>query len=496
MASGKLRSNKRSSATSTSTTTIIIFIPLSLLLLWLLTSNTLSPTPSPSRPAAATKTPNPVKPISRSQKPETHHVDHEDIPTHLPTDDNDNEKEESDDPKDEQSNSNTNPSNNDNKETNTENNEKSDDQSNSNTNPSNNNDQEMNTENNESTTTAQSQEGEEIRNGPEDTGVQETGAHEITDKDQRERIDEHQRQEDEQMMEPQKKDWESRDPRGAISRDQIEHDEAPVDESSDDTQKPWSTQADESVHEKERRRSGWSDSRNSSYEYTWRLCNATAGADYIPCLDNEKVISKIHNRKHHEHRERHCPEPSPDCLVPLPKGYKTRIDWPQSRDKIWYHNVPHTTLAEVKGHQNWVKMMGEFLTFPGGGTQFIHGALHYIDFLQEAVPDIGWGKHSRVVLDVGCGVASFGGYLFERDVLAMSFAPKDEHEAQVQMALERGIPAISAVMGSQRLPFPSRVFDIVHCARCRVPWHADGYLYNIIYNCFFSNVIINPLKEY
>ncbi|KAG1360630.1 putative methyltransferase PMT27 [Cocos nucifera] len=56
----------------------------------------------------------------------------------------------------------------------------------------------------------------------------------------------------------------------------------------------------------------------------------------------------------------------------------------------------------------------------------------------------------------------------------MSFAPKDEHEAQVQMALERGIPAISAVMGSQRLPFPSKVFDLVHCARCRVPWHAEG----------------------
>lgn len=29
-------------------------------------------------------------------------------------------------------------------------------------------------------------------------------------------------------------------------------------------------------------------------------------------------------------------------------------------------------------------------------------------------------------------------------------------------------------MGSQRLPFPSRVFDIVHFARCRVPWHAEG----------------------
>ncbi|GJS66521.1 probable methyltransferase PMT26 [Tanacetum coccineum] len=73
------------------------------------------------------------------------------------------------------------------------------------------------------------------------------------------------------------------------------------------------------------------------------------------------------------------------------------------------------------------------------------------------------------VLNVGCGVASFGEYLFDRDVLAMSFAPKDEHEAQVQFALERGIPAISSVLGTQRLPYPAIVFDIVHCARCRVP---------------------------
>ena len=51
--------------------------------------------------------------------------------------------------------------------------------------------------------------------------------------------------------------------------------------------------------------------------------------------------------------------------------------------QIWYYNVPHTKLAEVKGHQNWVKVTGEYLTFPGGGTQFKHGALHYIDFIQD-----------------------------------------------------------------------------------------------------------------
>ncbi|KAL0432083.1 UNVERIFIED_CONTAM: putative methyltransferase PMT27 [Sesamum radiatum] len=237
----------------------------------------------------------------------------------------------------------------------------------------------------------------------------------------------------------------------------------------------WSTQVDHSENQKERRKDhALKNKDRSTHGYTWHLCNVTTGTDYIPCLDNEKFIAKIHNRKHYEHRERHCPEEPPTCLVPLPKGYKRPIDWPQSRDKIWYHNVPHTLLAEVKGHQNWVKVSGEFITFPGGGTQFVHGALHYIDFIQQAVPDIAWGKRSRVVLDVGCGVASFGGYLFERDVLTMSFAPKDEHEAQVQFALERGIPAISAVMGSQRLQFPSKVFDVVHCARCRVPWHADG----------------------
>ncbi|KAL5215080.1 hypothetical protein ABZP36_004232 [Zizania latifolia] len=228
-------------------------------------------------------------------------------------------------------------------------------------------------------------------------------------------------------------------------------------------QGPWPTQAKAADSNKEHTAS-----------YTWKLCNAEAGADYIPCLDNLQAINKLRSTKHYEHRERHCPQHPPTCLVLLPEGYKNPITWPKSRDQIWYNNVPHTKLVEYKGHQNWVKVSGEFLTFPGGGTQFKHGALHYIDFIQEAKKDMAWGKRTRVVLDVGCGVASFGGYLFDRDVLTMSFAPKDEHEAQVQFALERGIPAISAVMGTKRLPFPSRVFDVVHCARCRVPWHIEG----------------------
>uniref|UniRef100_A0A453G711 Methyltransferase n=1 Tax=Aegilops tauschii subsp. strangulata TaxID=200361 RepID=A0A453G711_AEGTS len=232
------------------------------------------------------------------------------------------------------------------------------------------------------------------------------------------------------------------------------------------------TQAAESKNEKEAQAA--SKSSGDEITYSWKLCNSSAVTDYIPCLDNEKAIKKLHSTKHYEHRERHCPAEPPTCLVPLPEGYKRPIEWPKSRDKVWYSNVPHTKLAEYKGHQNWVKVSGDHLLFPGGGTQFKNGALHYIDTIQQALPDIAWGKRSRVILDVGCGVASFGGYMFDRDVLTMSFAPKDEHEAQVQFALERGIPAISAVMGTKRLPYPSRVFDVIHCARCRVPWHIEG----------------------
>lgn len=138
----------------------------------------------------------------------------------------------------------------------------------------------------------------------------------------------------------------------------------------------FSTQAAESASEKE------SQSPSSSKNYKWKTCNVTAGPDYIPCLDNLEAIRHLHGRSHYEHRERHCPDESPTCLVPLPEGYKTSIKWPRSREQIWYSNVPHTKLAAVKGHQNWVKVTGEYLTFPGGGTQFKNGALHYIDFIK------------------------------------------------------------------------------------------------------------------
>lgn len=58
--------------------------------------------------------------------------------------------------------------------------------------------------------------------------------------------------------------------------------------------------------------------------------------------------------------------------------------------------------------------------------------------------------------------------------IAMSFAPKDELEAQIQFAFERGIPVFLSVIGTLKLAFPDKVFDLIHCALCRVHWDADG----------------------
>lgn len=160
--------------------------------------------------------------------------------------------------------------------------------------------------------------------------------------------------------------------------------------------------------------------------------------------------------------------------MPLPAGYRLPLPWPRSRDMIWYNNVPHPKLVEYKKDQNWVRKSGDYFVFPGGGTQFKAGVTRYIRFIEQIMPQIKWGTHTRTVLDVGCGVASFGGYLLDRNVITMSFAPKDEHEAQIQFALERGIPALLAVIGTQKLPFPDNAFDVIHCARCRVHWYADG----------------------
>jgi SAM-dependent methyltransferase len=87
------------------------------------------------------------------------------------------------------------------------------------------------------------------------------------------------------------------------------------------------------------------------------------------------------------------------------------------------------------------------------------------------------GGNVRNLLDVGCGVASFCACLLSHDVIAMSLATNDVHENQIQFSLETGIPATVGVLGTRRLPYPSRSFEMPHCSCCRIDWlQGDGIL--------------------
>ncbi|GMN42624.1 hypothetical protein TIFTF001_011825 [Ficus carica] len=205
-------------------------------------------------------------------------------------------------------------------------------------------------------------------------------------------------------------------------------------------------------------------------------------SELIPCLDRNFIYQMRlkPNLALMEHYERHCPplERRYNCLIPPPIGYKIPIRWPASRDEVWKANIPHTHLAQEKSDQNWMVVNGDKINFPGGGTHFHYGADKYIvslsrmlKFPGDRLNNVG---HVRNVLDVGCGVASFGAYLLSHEVIAVSLAPNDVHENQIQFALERGIPATLGILATKRLPYPSRSFELAHCSRCRIDWLQRG----------------------
>ncbi|KAF4357284.1 hypothetical protein F8388_002792 [Cannabis sativa] len=206
--------------------------------------------------------------------------------------------------------------------------------------------------------------------------------------------------------------------------------------------------------------------------YNWKLCSTKSKHNYIPCIDYETSSWKLQS---YRHTERSCPKTPVMCLVPLPHdGYEVPIHWPKSKEKIYYKNVAHPKLAAFIKKHSWVMESGEYLTFPQNQSEFKGGVLHYLDSIEETVPDIEWGKNIRVVLDIGVKDSSFGASLFNKEVLTLSLGLKDDLVDLAQVALERGFPTIVSFFGSRRLPFPSGVFDTIHCGGCTINWHSNG----------------------
>lgn len=78
------------------------------------------------------------------------------------------------------------------------------------------------------------------------------------------------------------------------------------------------------------------------------------------------------------------------------------------------------------------------------------------------------------VLDIGCGFGSFGSHLLSLKVMAVCMAAYESTGSQVQVALERGLPAVIGNFISRQLPFPSLSYDMIHCTQCGIIWDDRG----------------------
>lgn len=104
----------------------------------------------------------------------------------------------------------------------------------------------------------------------------------------------------------------------------------------------------------------------------------------------------------------------------------------------------------------------------------------------------------RNVLDIGCGFGSFGAHLLSLKLMAVCMAAYESTGSQVQLALERGLPAIIGNFISRRLPFPSLSYDMVHCAQCGIFWDDKGTISMFVLG-FFALLFcfnLNKLKTF
>uniref|UniRef100_A0A5B7AYR5 Methyltransferase n=1 Tax=Davidia involucrata TaxID=16924 RepID=A0A5B7AYR5_DAVIN len=198
--------------------------------------------------------------------------------------------------------------------------------------------------------------------------------------------------------------------------------------------------------------------------------------NYVPCYNvSANLLAGFNDGKEFD---RHCEisREQQHCLVRPPKDYKIPLSWPVGRDVIWSGNVKITKDQFLSSGSMTKRLM---LLEENQIAFHSEDGLSYgvKDYSRQIAEMIGLGSDSeflqagvRTVLDIGCGFGSFGAHLLSRKVMAVCIAAYEVTGSQVQLALERGLPAIIGNFISRQLPYPSLSFDMVHCAQCGIVW--------------------------
>lgn len=199
--------------------------------------------------------------------------------------------------------------------------------------------------------------------------------------------------------------------------------------------------------------------------------------NYVPCYNVSANL--LAGFKDGEEFDRHC-EVSRDneyCLVRPPKDYKTPLTWPSGRDVIWSGNVKLSKdqfLSSGSMTKRLMLLEENQISFHSDDEMVVDGVKDYSHQIAEM---IGLGSDTEFrqagvhnVLDIGCGFGSFGSHLLSLKVMAVCMAAYESTGSQVQVALERGLPAVIGNFISRQLPFPSLSYDMIHCTQCGIIW--------------------------
>ncbi|CAI9263677.1 unnamed protein product [Lactuca saligna] len=203
--------------------------------------------------------------------------------------------------------------------------------------------------------------------------------------------------------------------------------------------------------------------------------------NYIPCFNTTENLDLGLTMGHEN--DRHCgPTSKQNCLVLAPPAYKIPHRWPTGRDVIWIDNVKINAQQVLSSGSLTKRMMlldEDQISF-SFASSMVDDSIE--DYSHQIAEMIGLRNESylvhagvRTILDIGCGFGSLGAHLFPNQLLTMCIANYESSGSQVEITLERGLPAMVASFTSKKLPFPSLSYDMVHSAWDGVDWnHKDG----------------------
>lgn len=204
--------------------------------------------------------------------------------------------------------------------------------------------------------------------------------------------------------------------------------------------------------------------------------------NFVPC--HNVTANLLSGFEQGEELDRHCQvsREGDRCLVRPPKEYKIPLRWPRGRDIIWSGNVKITKdqfLSSGSMTKRLMLLEENQIAFHSQDGLIFDGVK---DYSRQIAEMIGLGSDTelpqagvRTMLDINCGFGSFGAHLLSLKIMAVCVAAYEATGSQVQLSLERGLPAMIGNFIARQLPYPSLSYDMVHCAQCGIIWdEKDG----------------------